>query len=267
MGITVKETLNVCLGIFLFALLALIAPASASAQYGKFVGEIVAKWKPDGRTMVLTAPFAYIDPAGGTWDALSGAEIDGASIPKLAWSLIGGPFEGKYRAASVIHDVACTLKQRPWELVHLTFYYAMRASGVEASLAAKMYGAVYYFGPRWGFMVKTEVPGENVEQYMKKTMGKFDSESRFDISVSPADPPTVQQKASNCPPVCSPSDLGLTDGRPSITKMSVNVTPPDRQLGEADFSNLQSFIDREALSLSEEALLAEIRNFRARKIL
>jgi hypothetical protein len=118
-------------------------------NFGKFIGKVVAQWDDSGREMVLTEPFGYIDPEGNRWDAPAGSVIDGASIPQVAWSVIGGPFEGKYRNASVIHDVACDQRQRPWDKVHLTFYYAMRACDVEESLAGTMYAAVYYFGPRW----------------------------------------------------------------------------------------------------------------------
>src|ERR687892_2905966 len=99
-------------------------------NFGKFIGQVVARWDDSGREMVLTEPFGYIDPEGNRWDAPAGSVIDGASIPQVAWSVIGGPFEGKYRNASVIHDVACDQRQRPWDKVHLTFYYAMRACDV-----------------------------------------------------------------------------------------------------------------------------------------
>ena len=73
----------------------------AVPKYGKFMGDVIAQWLDDGRLMKLTAPFAYIDPEGERWEAPAGSIVDGASIPQFAWSLIGGPFEGKYRKASV----------------------------------------------------------------------------------------------------------------------------------------------------------------------
>jgi hypothetical protein len=132
-------------------MLALLAAATTSKaeDFGRFVGDVVAKWDKDGRIMTLTEPFAYISPSGDRWDAPKGSKIDGASIPRMAWSLIGGPFEGKYRDASVIHDVACVMRNRPWRDTHLAFYTAMLASGVERSKAKIMYSAVYHFGPRW----------------------------------------------------------------------------------------------------------------------
>lgn len=123
--------------------------ASAENNYGNYVGDIVAKWDPGGRKMTLVKPLRYIDTKNSEWLAPEGAVIDGASIPKFAWSIIGGPFEGKYRSASVIHDVACVEKNRPWKDVHYTFYTAMRASDVPEATAKVMYAAVYHFGPRW----------------------------------------------------------------------------------------------------------------------
>jgi hypothetical protein len=63
--------------------------------------------------------------------------------------LIGSPFTGKYRDASVIHDYYCDVHLRHWAAVHRVFYDAMIVSGVSVSRAKLMYGAVYYGGPRW----------------------------------------------------------------------------------------------------------------------
>lgn len=119
------------------------------SPFGYFVGRVEAVWNEDGRTMRLLQPLSYVDPAGRTWTAPAGSVIDGASIPRPFWSLIGGPFEGRYRNASVIHDAACQKRDRPWEDVHLMFYHACRAGGVSEQKAKLMYLAVYHFGPRW----------------------------------------------------------------------------------------------------------------------
>jgi len=99
--------------------------------------------------MQLNEDFAYISPSGKRWDAPNGSIVDGASIPQVFWTVVGGPFEGQYRNASVVHDVACVKRSEKWEDVHRMFYYAMRAGGVSESRAALMYAAVYKFGPRW----------------------------------------------------------------------------------------------------------------------
>ena len=126
-----------------------VVAASASSSWGQFVGDVVAKWEADGRDMTLVEPFAYVDPRDARWDAAAGAVVNGASIPRAFWSLIGGPFEGRFRNASVVHDVACVVRDRPWQQVHRMFHDACRCGGVGAAKAATMYYAVYQFGPRW----------------------------------------------------------------------------------------------------------------------
>lgn len=99
--------------------------------------------------MELLQPVSYTAPDGIRWDAPKGLITDGASIPGPLWSVIGGPFAGKYRSAAVIHDHYCETKSRPWKDVHKAFYTASRAAGVEATRAKIMYFGVYRFGPRW----------------------------------------------------------------------------------------------------------------------
>lgn len=133
----------------LCALLVLTASAAGEEDAGKYIGVVKTEWLKDGRKMRLLEKFTYVDPKGVEWLALAGSEIDGASIPQAGWSLVGGPYEGKYREASVIHDVACNRKSSRWEDVHEAFYWAMLASGVERWRAKAMYAVVYHKGPRW----------------------------------------------------------------------------------------------------------------------
>jgi hypothetical protein len=116
---------------------------------GRFVGQVVTKWEDDGRQMTVVEPFQFIDPHDRRWSVPRGIAVDGASIPQIFWSIIGGPFEGKYRNASVIHDYYCKTRSRRWQDVHLVFYEAMLASGVADPQALLMYKAVEQFGPRW----------------------------------------------------------------------------------------------------------------------
>jgi hypothetical protein len=81
-----------------------------------------------------------------------GATVDGASIPWLLWTPLGGPFEGKYRDASVVHDYYCSVHSTDHRSVHLMFYRAMMVSGVSVARAKVMYLAVKFFGPSWSDM-------------------------------------------------------------------------------------------------------------------
>jgi hypothetical protein len=117
--------------------------------WGYYSGQVEARWENDGRNMTLLSELRYTDPEGVLWIAPAGSVVDGASIPRVLWSLMGGPFEGKYRNASVLHDVAYDQKTRPWKLCDRMFYNAMRCSGVAATEAKTMYYALYRHGRHW----------------------------------------------------------------------------------------------------------------------
>ena len=106
--------------------------------------------------MTLLNELRYTDPKGVVWVAPPGSQVDGASIPRALWSFFGGPFEGKYRNASVLHDVAYDEKSRPWQQVDRMFYDAMRCSGVGVVEAKTFYFALYRHGRHWKYKKKTE---------------------------------------------------------------------------------------------------------------
>ncbi len=85
-------------------LIACLAGSAAAEKLGRFEGDLVVKLLGGGRAMELVQPFTYIDSHGVSWPVPSGVQVDGASIPRVFWSIIGAPFTGKYRDASVIHD-------------------------------------------------------------------------------------------------------------------------------------------------------------------
>ena len=84
-----------------------------AGPWGYYSGNIDTRWDQDGRTMTLLNELRYTDPKGVVWVAPAGSVIDGASIPRALWSFMGGPFEGKYRNASVLHDVAYDQRNKP----------------------------------------------------------------------------------------------------------------------------------------------------------
>lgn len=122
-------------------------------SYGRFEGVVKVEWlrgDESERKMKLLEDFIYIDPKGKKWVAPKGYATDGASIPQAFWTLVGGPFEGAYREAAVIHDWYCDTKEEPWKDVHRIFYYANRAAGVSEHKAKVLYTAVLAGGPKWG---------------------------------------------------------------------------------------------------------------------
>jgi hypothetical protein len=116
-----------------------------------FVGDLkLIDLDPEGLRFTLEQAFGYVDPSGVMWQAEKGLVTDGASIPWPFWSIVGGPFEGQYRRAAVIHDFYCDRKYRAWQRTHRVFYDAMITGGVGKVKANLMYYAVWRFGPRWG---------------------------------------------------------------------------------------------------------------------
>jgi hypothetical protein len=132
--------------------------AAQSHPWGYYTGSPETLWNPDGRSMTLLNELRYTDPHGEIWIAPAGAAVDGASIPRSLWSFMGGPFEGKYRNASVLHDAAYDKQKRPWQDCDRMFYNAMRCSGVSAVEAKTMYYALYKFGRHWKFAIKRAKP-------------------------------------------------------------------------------------------------------------
>lgn len=116
---------------------------------GRYEGRAALELLDDGRIARLLEAYAYIDCFDQRWDVPALAQVDGASIPRALWTLIGGPFEGRYRNASIIHDWFCDRRTRPWQRVHRMFYEAMLTSGVSATKARILYTGVFLGGPRW----------------------------------------------------------------------------------------------------------------------
>jgi hypothetical protein len=125
------------------------AKVARASGWGYFSGQVETRWENDGVTMVLLNELRYTDPYGEVWIAPAGSRVDGASIPRAFWSVMGGPFEGKYRKASVLHDVAYDEQKVSPEEADLMFYNAMRSSGVSAVKAKTMYYALRRHGRHW----------------------------------------------------------------------------------------------------------------------
>lgn len=116
----------------LILLLAYTAVGFSPPSEDEFIGRVVVEWLSEDaadRTMRLVEDFAYRDPVGKVWRVPAGAEVDGASIPATLHSIIGPPFVGDYRRASVLHDYYCRQRTESWKAVHKMFYDAARTGG------------------------------------------------------------------------------------------------------------------------------------------
>jgi hypothetical protein len=168
----------------IIALLAVLIPFGARAvenghPFGYFPERPQLEWLDDGRKMQLLRAFVYIDQRSNSWIAPKDAVVDGASIPPVLWSFVGGPYEGRYRNASIVHDTECDAKSHKWQDVHRMFYYASRAGGVGLIKAWLMYAAVYEFGPRWNVVKPPpSVPADRAKDYLARVVVILRRESR-----------------------------------------------------------------------------------------
>lgn len=194
---------------------------------GRFLGALNARWSDDDRTMILLTAFGYVDPRQVEWPVPAGAMTDGASIPQVFWSITGGPFEGRYRKAAVVHDYYCDIRLRTPDETHRMFYDAMICAGVAAVRAKVMYMAVLFGGPRWNLQAihnsKLSSPGTFKGW-------RFDDEGEF-IWLEDSDgellPPTLKDaKAEGWAPVEAP-DGGMLWAPPVIKAIPTpRQTPP-----------------------------------------
>jgi hypothetical protein len=117
--------------------------------HGTFSGDPRAEWlteegQPD-RRMRLLADFWFVDPDGKQWRTPSGYVVDGASIPRALWTLVGSPYTGDYRRASVVHDKACddaAGDSSARRAADRMFYHACRAGGCSVREATLLYVGV-----------------------------------------------------------------------------------------------------------------------------
>jgi hypothetical protein len=214
--------------------------AEAATPLGHFVGVVKTLWSDNGRDMTLLEDFSYIDPDGLEWKAPAGTVTDGASIPQSAWSIIGGPFEGPYRLAAVIHDAACVKKDRSWESVHEMFYRAMLTAHVNEVQAKMMYGAVYHFGPRWDLVkVAKGVPKSGTTAAVKSIQHSVHS-TNSDAQIESRSP--------------TPSDNDQQD-------LTIRFIPPPNTFTESDFEQLKAMINSRETAKPGSVSLEEIRNY------
>jgi|APLak6261677638_1056118.scaffolds.fasta_scaffold01392_2 hypothetical protein len=183
-----SKTLRFCLATLLHLLL--VTNVSAQEYFGNFLDKLKGEFIPDAKPrplFKLESEFRFKDPNGLLWLTPGGTSVDGASIPQALWSFIGGPFEGPYIGASVIHDYYCKTKERTAHDTHRNFYYGMRAAQVPEWRAKLMHWAVETFGPSWKLDKRV---------VLKQTCTGMPGQQAVCSSV-----PTVEVKMVSIPPV------------------------------------------------------------------
>jgi Protein of unknown function (DUF1353) len=127
MSTVCTSVISACLAL---ATLVHSVPVHADTSHGSFSGNPVVEFLPDGRKIKLRESFSYTDPDGNLWSVPVNYVADGASIPRGLWTPVGGPLDGPYRDASIVHDYYCENfdtywnedYRRDWKSVHRAFY-------------------------------------------------------------------------------------------------------------------------------------------------
>jgi len=111
----------------------------------KFLSELEVKFVGD-HEIELLADLLYCESLNKNLKVPKGFVCDGASIPRIAWSIVGYPMEGDYVEAAVIHDYL--YRNAIGTKVHAdnVFLQAMKDLKVNIVKRRVMYWAVKYFG-------------------------------------------------------------------------------------------------------------------------
>ena len=144
--------------------------------HGQFSGQPETVWLTEegteDRHMKLLQPFSFTDSSGKTWPAPAGSTVDGASIPRPLWTIVGSPYTGDYRRASIVHDVACVgagndAKKR--RAADRMFFRACRAGGCSIWQSIVLYlgvriGAAAPGVSAWQAAIATEAAGPRIRR-------------------------------------------------------------------------------------------------------
>lgn len=133
------------------------------SNHGSFSGNPKTEWLVDAsgedRKMRLLEDFSFTDPDEKVWFAAKESVVDGASIPRALWALVGSPYTDDYRRASVVHDVACGTIGVDRKKADVMFFHACRAGGCSHSQAR-----VLYAGVRIGAWSSSSLPPQSLDR-------------------------------------------------------------------------------------------------------
>ncbi len=98
--------------------------------------------KFDAYRFIVTRPLSYTTKKGVTHEVPIGFVTDGASIPKIFWSIVGSPFTGLYSEAALIHDYLYCKQKTTRGYADSVFLEAMKELGVSWWKRRAMWTAV-----------------------------------------------------------------------------------------------------------------------------
>ena len=178
--------------------------------HGTFSGDPEVVWLTQegtaDRNMRIVRKFSFTDPDSREWNAPAGSVVDGASIPRALWTLVGSPYTGDYRRASVVHDVACDeagSDKRTRRAADRMFFHACRTGGCSIWESIVLYlgvriGAAAPDVPSWHAAVATEASGPRIRRTEEELQLERDFQAIADRVLAPGetdDPAEVERRA------------------------------------------------------------------------
>jgi len=111
-----------------------------------FIGNGILEFLPDGRQARVITYLIFVDSRGVSYSADPGQIVDGASIPRFFWRLMGSPFVGRHRRAALVHDGEYIKRKYTRLEVDRMFLEALKVDGVGLIKRQTMYRIVRAFG-------------------------------------------------------------------------------------------------------------------------
>ena len=218
-----------------------IARAQAPGR-GHFDGILDLRPVGDGRHMKILNRFSYTDWEGHRLTADAGFVSDGATIPRAAWTLVGGPWDGLYIQAAIVHDVGCVTHELSWQITDRLFYEAMIDSNVPKAQALTMYYAVLVGGPRWQLTsVKTAATQAELDNYLKQFPAPKPEEAVNSHGVTGGGRPGSQQAAIPKDTTTVMQDKGDDPSHP-VFRAKVYTVQPARDISSARLKSVNQTI-------------------------
>lgn len=107
----------------------LVIPMAFTNLY-RLERDLEVKYLFKGKPKTIVVPKGYL--------------TDGASIPKVLWSLIGSPYQPRFLTAAIVHDFCCDQEYDVTEMSDL-FFELLKLSNVRDLPAKLMRQAVYLY--------------------------------------------------------------------------------------------------------------------------
>jgi hypothetical protein len=189
-------------------------------SHGRFSGDPRTLWHTDpnnpDRKMSVLEDFWFIDPDTKKWLTPANYCVDGASIPRALWTLVGSPYTGDYRRASIVHDKACddaVGNSAARRAADRMFFHACREGGCGMAEATLLYigvriGALTKLVPSWRFTVNDEAPRLNRTASDDRVEADFRLAARDVLDQGESDDPSeIERRTDRALSVVSGIDL------------------------------------------------------------